>query len=415
MMLQNFILPIKPLKKRFLICTALLNGSLKYVILSLFILLSSQLYLSAQLSPNSEISILTCAPGEELYSIFGHTAIRVQDSISNQDYVFNYGTFDFNTPNFYVKFMKGELHYILSVTTFKKFIREYQYDKRSVVEQRLNLTLDEREQIISALIKNSLPENREYHYHFFYDNCATRVRDIIDLDNSHSLDFGQLSTEQAGLTYRKAIGIYLIHSKWTKFGMDLILGEPTDEVLNSSTIQFLPDFLYDQFKTAKKYDGTSIVAEEKVVLNFTEPSPSWKMSPGLFLWLLLLVIILISWREIKRGKLFKAINFTLFLSIFLLSILIIFLWFFTWHSVTEYNWNLIWANPINFLMILPRVNKSNKFIWVPWFIIICNFSMLILMLFVPQEIPLSLIPLWLILVVRSVTYIKIQRNKSHLS
>ena len=162
-----------------------------YTILPLFILLNSGTSLQAQFSNQSEISILTCAPGEELYSIFGHTAIRVRDSISNTDYVFNYGTFDFNTSNFYLKFMKGELNYFLSVTTFERFIREYEFQKRSIAEQHLNLTSNEKGSIIGALVNNSLPENREYHYHFFYDNCATRIRDIIDNNLSGALEIGR--------------------------------------------------------------------------------------------------------------------------------------------------------------------------------------------------------------------------------
>ncbi len=386
-----------------------------YTFLPLFILLNSHTFLQAQFSNQSEISILTCAPGEELYSIFGHTAIRVQDSISNSDYVFNYGTFDFNTPNFYLKFMKGELTYFLSVTTFERFIREYQLQKRSVIEQHLNFSADEKESIIDALIRNSLPENRAYHYHFFYDNCATRVRDIIDKNSTHSLKFGKLSAEQKDLTYRAAIGVYLIDSKWTKFGMDLILGCPTDEILNSHTIQFLPDFLYDQFKRAKTHDNTFIVKKEETILKFTASSKSSFFTPNLVLWFIFIAVAYISWREITTHKLHKAINFSIFLPVSLLSILIIFLWFFTSHTVTGYNWNLVWANPLNFMMIVPRLNSSKGWLWIPWFIAFSNIIMLILFFTVPQEIPMALIPLWLTLALRSIIYIRIDRQVSYLN
>ena len=382
-----------------------------YTILPLFILLNSGTSLQAQFSNQSEISILTCAPGEELYSIFGHTAIRVRDSISNNDYVFNYGTFDFNTSNFYLKFMKGELNYFLSVTTFERFIREYEFQKRSIAEQHLNLTSNEKGSIIGALVNNSLPENREYHYHFFYDNCATRIRDIIDNNLSGALDFKALSVNQERMTYRDAIGVYLIHSKWTKFGMDLILGEPTDEKLNSITIQFLPDFLYDQFKRAKKQDDTLIIGKEETVLKFPDSFKQSFFTPGLLLWIFFVIVASITCYEMNRHQLLKVANFSIFLPVSLLSVLIIFLWFFTFHSVTGSNWNLVWANPLNFMMIMPKVRASKRWLWIPWLIAFSNFAMFILFFIVPQEIPMALIPVWLILILRSTLYIKLQRQK----
>lgn len=406
-MRQNIILNLEPLQKRFLFFITSTNTPLIYTILHLFILLSSASNLQAQFSNQSEISILTCAPGEELYSIFGHTAIRVQDSISNSDYVFNYGTFDFNTSNFYLKFMKGELNYILSVTTFDRFIREYEYQRRSVIEQHLNLTTDEKERIIDALIKNSLPENREYHYHFFYDNCATRVRDIIDVNISDDIEFKALSADRKGMTYRDAIGVYLIHSQWTKFGMDLILGEPTDEILNRSTIQFLPDFLYDQFKTAKKHDNVQLVEYEESVISFPKQTKPSVFIPSFVLWIVFAIIASISWFEISRRKLLKVVNISIFLPVSLLSLLIIFLWFFTFHSVTAYNWNLVWANPLNFMMIVPVLKNTKRFIWIPWIIIISNLIMFVLYFIIPQEIPKALFPIWLALTLRSALYIRI--------
>ena len=131
------------------------------------------------LSPQAEISILTCAPGTELYSLFGHTAIRVSDPYQKIDAVFNYGTFDFRTPHFYLKYAKGLLLYQLSVTSYENFISSYILDDRSVWSQTLQLDSLTKQQLFDNLLKNQLPENRTYLYNFLFDNCSTRVRDMI--------------------------------------------------------------------------------------------------------------------------------------------------------------------------------------------------------------------------------------------
>ncbi len=128
---------------------------------------------------HTRISLLTCAPGEELYSTFGHTALRVIDSVAGSDIVYNYGTFDFDDPNFYMKFIRGKLDYFLSVNQFPDFMYEYQYFQRSVWEQEINLSCSEKQQLMSALALNMQGDNRKYKYDFIYDNCTTRVRDLI--------------------------------------------------------------------------------------------------------------------------------------------------------------------------------------------------------------------------------------------
>ena len=164
--------------KQFFITLHLIITCRKYLILPAFVLLNSITPSKAQLSPSAQVSIITCAPGDELYSIFGHSAIRVNDSINQIDLVFNYGTFDFDTPNFYLKFMRGKLNYMLSMAPYDRFLFEYVYYKRSVWEQVLDLSEVEKNNLFQALIINAEPEHRNYHYHFFFDNCATRIRDM---------------------------------------------------------------------------------------------------------------------------------------------------------------------------------------------------------------------------------------------
>src|SRR5690606_22569898 len=135
---------------------------------------------SVKLSPRAEISIITCGPGEELYSSFGHSAFRVKDPALKLDFAYNYGTFDFNKPNFYIKFAQGKLLYELSVSYFEDFVYNYKIEGRWVKEQVLNLSQDEKNQLFNFLNINAQPENKEYLYDFFFDNCSTKIRDVLE-------------------------------------------------------------------------------------------------------------------------------------------------------------------------------------------------------------------------------------------
>ena len=135
--------------------------------------------LAFQLSDQAKVSIITCSPGNEMYSVYGHSAIRVNDPRLNYDVAFNYGIFDFSSPNFLYRFCAGQTDYLLGAYRFDTFLNEYQQDKRSVFEQELNLTAKEKQAVVDFLVWNAQPENRVYRYNFFFDNCATRVRDVI--------------------------------------------------------------------------------------------------------------------------------------------------------------------------------------------------------------------------------------------
>lgn len=162
-------------------------------------------YLSARdLSDSSRITLLTVAPGDELYSAFGHTGIRITDYKNNFDVVFNYGTFDFEQHGFYTNFIKGKMRYMISTDRFEDFMAEYAYTKRSVTEQELNLTAEDKQKVFAFLYTNALPENREYYYDFFWDNCATRPRDVFEKVLGNRL---QYHTEHAGFQQKKLCAI----------------------------------------------------------------------------------------------------------------------------------------------------------------------------------------------------------------
>ncbi|MDG5799969.1 DUF4105 domain-containing protein [Marinilabiliaceae bacterium ANBcel2] len=371
----------------------------------LFILLNTFQIFSQheKISDEASISILTCSSGDELYSLFGHTAIRVNDPVNDFDYVFNYGTFDFNTPNFYLKFMRGELNYMLSVSTYNRFLNQYKYDERDVYEQKLSLTDAEVETLFLALIENSKTENRYYKYHFFFDNCATRVRDII-ADNIYQGVVFKEADYFKDMTFRDAIETYLKYRSWTKLGLDLILGAPTDDVVDKETVQFLPDFLMMQFDNAvNKKNSEKIVSKTTTVIEFDREEKSLSVTPDIALWLAALLISFITFYEFKQKRLFKAINILIFATTTVVGLLIVFLWFFTSHTVTGPNWHILWANPAHILIIVQTFKNKTMSKTTGYFLFFLSLPIIfmpVLVLILNQYIPLVLIAVWYIMVIR---------------
>jgi hypothetical protein len=216
------------------------------IILRVFFLVlfcNFKITLSAQDSSHIRVSLLTCSPGDEIYSTFGHSALRITDSSSVSDIVFNYGTFNFDEPGFYTNFLRGRLLYYLSTMYFADFKEEYQSTNRSITEQVLNLSAEEKIAIENFLYNNVKEENKYYNYDFFLDNCTTRLRDIIV---KYKRNYPPLKPIMpASTTFRQAIHNNLHkHGKyWTNFGIDILFGLPSDGIMTTSQTQFLPDNL----------------------------------------------------------------------------------------------------------------------------------------------------------------------------
>jgi hypothetical protein len=343
-------------------------SGMKYKIVALIVLMfiGGQLVAQKTLSKNSQISLLTCAPGEELYSVFGHSAIRIVDNENQIDWVYNYGTFDFNTPNFYLKFANGNLNYMLTVSQFKYFLYTYVVEERSVVEQVLNLNQIEKQRIFDVLNQNALPENREYRYDFFFDNCATRLRDQVFNNISGSI---RLQNEEGHqMSYRQLYGSYLEHSPWIEFGIHLLLGMKSDKIATAFSEMYLPDYLYAQFEKAKiQHPDSSInlVISEIELLNYPRPTAEiskfyWPSSVFVILFFMVLIGSFINIRTKKGLNIFDAI---LFISVGSAGLLFGFLWFFTKHSVTGENLNLLWAFPTILLVPISHLFRK-KLMWL---------------------------------------------------
>lgn len=222
------------------------------------------------------ISLLTCASGEEIYSLFGHTAIRYENYTRGIDAVFNYGIFNFNAPNFILRFALGETDYQLGVTNYERFAAEYYYLERDVWQQELNLTVQEKEKLIMLLEENYRPENRIYRYNFFYDNCATRPRDLIEKSIDGTLQYaGDMTDTDSGISFRDLLHKYSKGHPWSRFGMDLCMGSQADKTINRRLMMFVPFYVQEYFNQARivNKEGETrplVLNEEKIIVTGSE-------------------------------------------------------------------------------------------------------------------------------------------------
>ena len=204
-----------------------------------------------QLSTESEISVMTMGPYQrELYSAFGHSAFHVIDPINNIDWVYNYGVFNFRQQNFYLNFARGKTLYQLGLTYYEPFRDGYVNQDRSVREQYLNLTLSEKQEFFDFLQNNYKPENREYLYNYVYDNCATKIRDVVENIFPDQVTFGYETAGQEK-TIRHLMHDYLDFQPWGTLGIDIGLGLQIDKEAPDYDYMFLPDYVFDAFSTAK--------------------------------------------------------------------------------------------------------------------------------------------------------------------
>ena len=227
-----------------------MKRTILYPLLTLYLLIFSNGQAIASDNDSIRLSLLTCAPGEEIYSLFGHTAIRYEDPVNGIDAVFNYGLFSFNTPNFILRFSLGETDYQLGATDYAHFAAEYAFDGRSVWQQTLNLSKEEKAELIRLLQKNYLPENRVYRYNFFYDNCATRPRDKIEESIDGKVIY-PAEPQDGSLSFRDIVHQYCKGHPWARFGIDLCIGSEADRPITQRQMMFAPFYLMDAFAGAQ--------------------------------------------------------------------------------------------------------------------------------------------------------------------
>jgi Domain of unknown function (DUF4105) len=347
-----------------------------------------------------EISLLTCAPGTELYSIFGHTAIRVRDSSRGMDIAYNYGTFDDSDPLFYIHFTKGIMNYFLSAETYDSFMVEYEMEHRPVVAQILNLNCTEKIKLYESLRKNTLEENRFYQYHFHTDNCTTRAGRIIESNTDSTFQYKNI-LPKPGPSFRDMIHEYLDpqHQYWSKFGIDMLLGTNLDiKPTNKEAIHFLPDYLYRGMDSA--FDGTKpMVAKKQTLISFpkTETGSVWLTPAFVFIAMFILSIGLYFLKNKTPLLIFDIIFFSL---MGLFGLLITYLWLGRVDDVCRNNINILWALPTNLIIVFFIRRKT---VWIKYYFLITSILAVLLLIgfpWWPQRMNTAVIPIFCIIIFR---------------
>ncbi len=294
------------------------------------------------LTEQAEISVLTCGVGNEMYTLFGHTALRVKDFNQNLDVVYNWGMFDFKTPNFYSKFVKGDLLYFLNVSDFNNFINDYTYDNREVIEQQLNLTYSQKMAVWNEINRQLKGSDRYYTYGFIKNNCTTKVVDVINKTISAPL---QTNFPKNNFSYRYILNEGLTNHYFEKLGVNLLFGYKTNK---QNQLIFLPIKLKDALTFNQK-----IVKSEKK-LNYVQAIKNgFNLNSVYTLWVIALFLAIFALK--KNVQRFYFLLTALF-SLFLLAVSL-----FTHHEELLLNMWILFYNP---LYIVGMVLKNRKVFWV---------------------------------------------------
>lgn len=390
-----------------------------FIILVTLFTLSSSGYASVPtLTSDSKVSLLTCSPNDDaIYALFGHSGLRVKDDSLGIDVVFDYGIFDFSSNNFIYRFVKGETDYMVKGRHLRNFIIEYQFREMGITEQILNLTLKERQRILEALDTNVQPENSTYRYNFFYDNCSTRPRDIINSNLDGTIEFTPTAKEQ---TYRDLTDECLVLTPWSRFGINLVIGSGADKIITDRQKDFLPEYLFNAFETAQIRD--SIGTTRNLVLSTMQlltpdggslalqqakatgtKASNQPLYVGILLLIISLAMSLIQLKGSRKRIITTIFDITLFLVIGLAGVVIFFLMFFSEHPCVDANWNLVWLNPLPLLFIPFFFAKSRTKYVISYHFV--NFVALTLFLagfvFIPQVLETAFIPYILAIWLRS--------------
>ena len=311
-----------------------------------------------------EVSLLTCSPHEEIYSLYGHTALRWHDLRSNEDLAFNWGVFDFRKPYFVLRFVFGLTDYELGTVPMKYFTEEYRNVGSSVTEQVLNLTAEEKQRLFLALVKNLQPENRIYRYNYFYDNCSTRPRDIIEQCVNGKLEYAD--REDFTSSYREMVSMCTRNHPWATFGNDMLLGVKADMVTDRRQQEFLPEHLLYDFDRAQIYangEYRPLVKERRILVpaGVQVIEQDFLFSPTECACGLLILSIVILTFEWRRKKTFRLWDGLLMVAQGLVG-LVLFVMLFSQHPTTSTNLQILLFNPLPFFF-LPAVARGRSTRW----------------------------------------------------
>lgn len=321
----------------------------------------------AAVDDSIEVGLVTCQPGQKVYSLYGHTAIRYHDFRTGEDWVFNYGVFNVHKPHFVLRFLFGLTDYELGVLPMEIFRKEYASEGREVWEQVLNMTTEEKLRLEQALAENYEPQNRIYRYNYFYDNCTTRARDMIERSFSGLLQYDNSSTQKDGASYRE-----LIHEKaqlhpWAAFGNDMCLGLKADFATDQREREFLPEAMMADMDKACIVDAgkryPAVLETRTIVSGAAQVVESeFPLSPRTCALLLLALTVAISAVEWKTKRWLRFYDVILMTAQAVVGVILTAL-LFSQHPTTSTNLQTILFNPLPLLFVYSVVRGRHSLWW----------------------------------------------------
>lgn len=357
----------------------------------------------SQAGADTSVYLITCGPGTETYSIYGHSALRVVIASEKYDSVYNWGVFDFDTPNFAWKFAKGRLDYMIDDEQIQRFTRIYFYEKRWIICQKINLNRNETAKLISLIHTNLRSENRKYKYDFFYDDCSTRIRDLLEKSIGDKLLYPPGITGKLP-TFRSMTGKYQSVLPWLNFGIDLIMGSPGEKKASVRDQMFLPldmKAILSESVINRSGKMTPLLQNPQYLMDFNTQSVKQKLllSP-VFVFTYLLIVIIILSSLLKSRKANMLIDIIVYSVFSILAIMMIFFNFFTDHPQMKMNLNILWLNPVIIICLILVILKKESVIWFR-ILFVVSAMFFVLHFILPQAFNIAILPLVLILLVRS--------------
>lgn len=341
-----------------------------FVLLLTFLSTTSQ----AQSRDSIEVSLLTCGPGTEVYSLYGHTAIRYRNMTTGEDLAINYGVFSFQQDFFVLRFIFGLTDYEMGIMSFDDFVEAYQHEGRWVKEQSLNLTQEEKVALAIAFNRNFQPENREYRYNFIYNNCTTKARDIISEQIKGKIDYHQVKYGIS--TYRHEVSVLCANHPWARFGNDLLLGYKADRFITPEECHFLPMELFKAFEkaTIEGPDSTQrklvvatrdVISEERAAAFIPANHGKAVLTPFALLSMLSVVILAFSIYGYFGKRLFVVTDIAVLLLTGIGGFML-FLMVFSAHPTVSANLQILLFNPLNLFALYPviRKRKGSRWCWM---------------------------------------------------
>ncbi|MCP4052205.1 MAG: DUF4105 domain-containing protein [Mesoflavibacter sp.] len=379
---------------------------MKLLLRFLFLLCVTIAFSQKNIPNNTQISVLTIGPGNNLNDAFGHSGIRLKTSYS--DIVYDFGRYNFEDPNFYLNFARGKLNYLQGKANYNNLVNFYKQQNRSIKEQTLNLSAEEKQSVYTFLETNYAKNQGAYLYDFFYDNCATKIRDVIENATNGNIDY-QLPDNYEDKTFRTLIQDQLHPNTWGSLGIDIALGAIIDRTATPREHMFLPKNIH-AFYSEATINNRQLVSNSKTIINSDTKfkNGTFLLSPIFVLSLIAILIIYITFNDHKKQRRTKGLDAFIQLILGVIGILLTLLWFGTDHTATGYNYNLLWAFPLSLVMVIQAYKAKPK----KWFIGYIKFCVLMLCLLVVhwisgvQQFAPTLIPLLIALFVRYIFLLK---------